>query len=471
MKNVEKLVFCSLLILIVWLPIPLGSNRPWAWSIAQLWIAFQTIALMAIYWRGIPWSYVKKYRWLLWPLGVFQVWVAIQTTVLPKDLVSLLSPSAEGIYALVGADSFSISLDRSMTMAALLKGMSYFLIAFNLILLVNSGNRLRWTALAIVAAGTAQAFYAALIVKLGISESLVWGYAEKEIATGSFVYKNHLANYLMMSLAIGIGLIIAQLHTSESGSWTVRLKRILAGLLSSKMIIRLSLVIMVIALVMTRSRMGNTAFFVAVTTIGLFSLVFYRNKPRALTILIISILMIDTLVVGALFGLDKVKQRIAETSVELESRDQVVMWSMDIIQDYPITGTGMSTFYTVFPSYSHANIGFYDHAHNDYVQFAVEAGIPATLMLGTLVLYSLFLSLRTLTRRNSHTMKGVAFGGAMAIVGMLIHISVDFNLQPMANAATFVIILFFCFASSILPVRNRKAFETPQSLVGETVRV
>jgi len=471
MKNVEKLVFCSLLILIVWLPVPLGSNRPWAWSIAQLWIAFQTIALMAIYWRGIPWSYVKKYRWLLWPLGVFQVWVAIQTTVLPKDLVSLLSPSAEGIYALVGADSFSISLDRSMTMAALLKGMSYFLIAFNLILLVNSGNRLRWTALAIVAAGTAQAFYAALIVKLGISESLVWGYAEKEIATGSFVYKNHLANYLMMSLAIGIGLIIAQLHTSESGSWTVRLKRILAGLLSSKMLIRLSLVIMVIALVMTRSRMGNTVFFVAVTTIGLFSLVFYRNKPRALTILIISILMIDTLVVGALFGLDKVKQRIVETSVELESRDQVVMWSMDIIKDYPITGTGMSTFYTVFPSYSHANIGFYDHAHNDYVQFAVEAGIPATLMLGTLVLYSLFLSLRTLIRRNSHTMKGVAFGGAMAIVGMLIHISVDFNLQPMANAATFVIILFFCFASSILPARNRKAFETPQSLVGETVRV
>ncbi|MDN3684757.1 O-antigen ligase family protein [Vibrio sinaloensis] len=27
-------------------------------------------------------------------------------------------------------------------------------------------------------------------------------------------------------------------------------------------------------------------------------------------------------------------------------------------------------------------MGFYDHAHNEYFQFAVEVGIPATLMLG-----------------------------------------------------------------------------------------
>ncbi|KLN63773.1 MULTISPECIES: O-antigen ligase family protein [Vibrio] len=471
MKNLEKLVFYSLLVLIVWLPVPLGSNRAWAWSIAQIWIALQTVALIVIYWRALPWNYINKYSWLLIPIGLFQVWVAIQSLVLPKELVAFLSQNAAEIYSLVGADNYSISLDRGMTTASLLKGISYFLLVFNATLLVNSGNRLKSTALAIVIAGTGQAFYAALVVKLGITESLIWGLPEKEIATGSFVYKNHLANYLIMSAAMGVGLIISQLHISESGSWIVRFKRILSSVMSSKMLIRLSLVIMVIALVLTRSRMGNAAFFVAITVTGLFALAFYRSKPRALTVLIVSILLIDTFVVGALFGLDKVKQRLVETSVELESRDQVVMWSLDIIKDYPLTGTGLSTFYTVFPGYSHASIGFYDHAHNDYVQFAVEVGVPATLMLGLVVLYALFLSLQTVSKRNSHTMKGIAFGSAMAIIGVLIHISVDFNLQPMANAATFIMILFFCFAASNLPARNEKAFIAQRILRGEAEHV
>jgi O-antigen ligase len=146
-----------------------------------------------------------------------------------------------------------------------------------------------------------------------------------------------------------------------------------------------------------------------------------------------------------------VKQRLVETSLDAESRDQVVIWSLDIIRDFPFTGTGMASFYTIFPMYSRADIGFYDHAHNDYVQFMVEAGIPATLLLGSIVLYSLWRTFTTIRSRHSKTMKGVALGCMMAIIGMLIHISVDFNLQPMANAATFILVLFLANATAVLP--------------------
>ncbi|MGR5299784.1 O-antigen ligase family protein [Vibrio alfacsensis] len=455
MSRLEKFSFYSLLALIIWLPIPLGSNRDWAWAIAEMWIALQSLTLLIAYRGNLPFTHIKRYTCLLFGLGLFQVWVLLQTLPLPWEILKLFSSQSAEIYQLVGAPKGFISLDSRMTLTSLFKGMAYTLFVLNAIFLINSSPRIKQVVLMIVISGTLQAFYAALLVLLNITESPVFGLVEKGIATGSFVYKNHLANYLMMALCMGLGLIVTQLHTSPSHSRFMFIKRLLESILSRKMYIRLCLMIMVIALVMTRSRMGNTAFFTATAIGGIIALIFYKNKPRALTVLIGSVIAIDTIIVGALFGLEKVKQRLVETSLAIESRDQVVVWSLDIIRDFPFTGTGMASFYTVFPMYSRADIGFYDHAHNDYIQFMVEAGIPATLLLAFVVLYAFWRAFVTIRTRHSKTMKGIALGCIMSIIGMLLHISVDFNLQPMANALTFILILFLANATAVLPATGQ----------------
>ncbi|MFM2587033.1 O-antigen ligase family protein [Vibrio sp. TBV020] len=367
------------------------------------------------------------------------------------------------MFAALGSEMGTVSLDVHGTEVALLKGISYTLFAFNTVLLVFTPKRLKLVVLALVISGTFQAFYAAMAVLLGWEYSLVFGFKESDIATGSFVYKNHLANYLMLCLAVGIGLIISQLHVSPSGSWFERLRRWGEGLVSRKMFVRLALVIMVIALVMTRSRMGNTAFFVATTLAGLIALIFYKYKPRALVPLIVSLIIVDTVVVGAVFGLGKVKERLEQTSILKETRDEVIEWSLPIVSDFPLTGTGMGSFYTVFPSYTQFNIGYYDHAHNDYLQFLVEAGIPATLLLGFSWLWAVFLSVRSMKRRNSKTLRGAAFGCLIGLLGMLMHISVDFNLQAPANAMTFVLLLVLAgTTASIQIVRPKKESEIVQ---------
>ncbi len=467
MKNLEQFVFYSFLILIVWLPIPLGSNRDWAWAIAELWVAAQSLILVIAYRGVLPFGALRSYKVLLLGLLGFQIWVLLQTIPWPLDWLALFSEKTAYIYSLVDAEVGFLSLDSRMSQVSLVKGVTYLLFAVNAAFLVNSSQRLKLVALSLVVSGTFQAFYGATAVLLNVHESLVFGFPEKDIATGSFVYKNHLANYLMIALCVGIGLIVTQLHVSKSGSWHIRTKRILEGVMSPKMLVRLCLIIMVIALVMTRSRMGNTAFFVATTLGGAIALLIYKQKPRALTALVVSVIAIDTIVVGALFGLEKVKQRIVETSLEVESRDQVVIWSLDIIRDFPVFGTGMGSFYAVFPMYSKSDIGFYDHAHNDYIQFIVEAGLPATLLLGCIVLYSFLRCINTIRTRNSRTMKGLALGSMMAIIGMLIHISVDFNLQPMANALTFILVLFIANATATLPAIGTstaqiKSTERPQ---------
>ncbi len=441
MSRTERFCFYNLVIMLVWLPIPLASHRVWAWSFFEAWISIVTLLVVFTYRSDFPWERVKCFAWLLIPLTLFQLWVASQLISIPASWLGYISPKAFDVYQLVGSDSLTISLDRYATLTGLLKGIGYTLFAFNAVMLVNSVNRVKVILYAIVISGTFQAFYGAMEVLLHTKVSWILGMVQSERANGTFVYKNHLANYLMMTLCIGTGLIISQLHQTPSGNWHERLKRWVSAILSSKMIVRLCLVIMVIALVMTRSRMGNSAFFLVTVIGGVVALLFYKNRPRALTVLMVSLIAIDTLVVGAVFGLSKVKDRIEATSVQAETRDQVVEWSMDIIRDYPYTGTGMGSFYSTFPGYTRYNVGYYNFAHNDYVQFFTEAGIPATLMLGAAVLWAIWLCFKAIRTRNSKTLKGTALGCLMAIIGMLIHITVDFNLQPPANAATFIMIL------------------------------
>ena len=450
----DNFLFYSFIALLLWLPIPLGSHRDFAWGIAQVWISLQTLVTIAYYRKQLPMHRLADYKVLLWGLVIFQLWVALQLVPVPLDWLSWISPKSAEIYHLVDAQYGYISLDRHITATALAKGIAYCLFIFNAIIVISTSQRLKLACVALVISGTLQALYGSFTVLLNVETSPVFGIPLGEVATGSFVYQNHYANYLLMVICIGIGLVVTQLHTSESGAWTVRLDRLLSSLLSPKMFLRLCLVFMTIALVMSHSRMGNAAFFVATALGGCLALLIYKRRPRALTALIVSIITIDLVIIGMLFGLDDVQQRLQETSWLAESRDQVYLWSLNIIQDFPITGTGMASFYTVFPGYEQSYLGFYDYAHNDYIQFAVEAGIPATLLLGFVVLYSLVKCVKTVHHRHSRTMKGIALGAIMAMLGMLIHISTDFNLQPMANALTFIFILFLANATAVIPAKT-----------------
>jgi FtsH-binding integral membrane protein len=58
-----------------------------------------------------------------------------------------------------------------------------------------------------------------------------------------------------------------------------------------------------------------------------------------------------------------------------------------------------------------------------------------------MVLMSLAAALTALKRRHDPLMRGMAFASIMGIIALLIHSTVDFNLQIPANAATFMVIL------------------------------
>ena len=345
------------------------------------------------------------------------------------------------------------SIDTNQTAIMLIKTITMLLLIWLVSLYVDSKERIRTFLYWLIAAGVFQALYATYLNLTPDSTSLIFDYKPTQRARGSFTYQNFLANYLALCLAMGIGLLISELKIKNASSnWRTIIRDLASTILSSKMFLRLSLILMIIGLILTRSRMGNSAFFIALAAISLFAFFFYYRRPQNLRLLIISFFIIDLIIVGAMFGVEKVKERLVETSLQSETRDEVVRDSIPLILDKPLLGSGGGTFYTAFPAYQpEIYSGYYDNAHNDYIQFAVELGVPTTLLLGSLLLYTLWLAIHIMMRRKTPLFQGVAFGGAIAILHMILHSTVDYSLQAGANSMTFVVIL-----ALILQVNNLK---------------
>jgi len=447
----DRVLFFSFLVLLVWLPLPLGSNRLWAWSIMEVWVLVLVLAWLVQYARGrvqLSPAFLRA-----WPVTVCLVlvclWVQLQTMVLPADLLQIVSPAAYEIHTATNTD-LTISLNVYAARVSVLQSTSYLLIFCLTLLLLNDKPRVRLLALVLVISGVFQAAYGSLMTLSGLEYGFFF---EKEayrgMATGMFVNRNHLAGYLEMCLAVGMGLMVAQLSDRSASNWRDHARRFLQTMLSTKALIRLGLVVMVIGLVLTRSRMGNTAFFVSMLVTGLFYIVFVRRLSRGTVIFFASLLLIDLLVVGNFFGIEQVAERLQRTSVDSEGRDEVARDTLEIVKDYPLAGTGAGSFFSVYPMYDSGDTGsgFYKHAHNDYLEFASNLGLIAFGLLGFCVLVSLYQAISAQLVRRDRLAQGMGFAATMAIVALLIHSSVDFNLQIPANAATFMVVLALAWVS------------------------
>lgn len=465
-SRTDNLLFYALLALLFWLPIPLGSHRPWAWGFMELWIFALMAGWLLSNLRGNQWQALTPYRPLLAIFALFQVWVAVQLLPLPMELIQSISPHKAAAY--LGADESlrwaTLSLDPDHSYIGLIKGISYWCLLFLILALVNSAKRLRALAMVVVLTGTFQAFYGVLLALSGSETTWVMGLPNSKIATGGFVYKNHYGNFMVMCLCLGIGLLVASLNRSSGGKLKDRLKNFINMLLGGKAVLRLCLAMMVIGLVMSHSRMANAAFFASLSIAGALGLLLIRNRSRSLTILLASLMVIDLMIVGSWFGVDRLRQEIEETTLTNETRDEVNRYGLALIEQHPLTGTGAGSFYSSFPSVKGPGIfGFYDFAHNDYLQFAVEYGLPATLLLGFAILWSLYHAFIALRTRRDILMQGLAFAALMAIIAELIMLTTDFHLQAPATALYFMMMLAMAWKARFMPRSpedNRMATQT-----------
>ncbi|MEP4147163.1 MAG: O-antigen ligase family protein [Halioglobus sp.] len=460
LKRLEPALFALYLAILVWAPLPFASNRAWGAGLLIFLISAVLVVWLLLFAAGrvqVPAATWRQARLPLALLVLVQFWVLVQCISLPRPVVELLSPQAYSWHIQQGW--LTLSLDVAATRSYLLLGCALTAAFFLTIALVNSHQRLRLLLQVLVFSGTCQAVYGAFMVLSGLEYGFfVEKYAGQGVATGTFVNRNHLAGYLVMCLAAGIGLLLSQLAVTSSENWKHRLERWLRMLLSSKIRLRIYLAVMVVALVLTRSRMGNVGFFSALGVAGaLYVYASGRFSPRIAAFLG-SLVLVDVLILGRWFGFDKLVQRLEQTNPETEGRVWSNAYSWDYLKEFPLTGSGGGSYYGVFPNFQPPDLpGFYDHAHNDYLEFAIELGVPAASILIAAVLLCAITAFRVLKKRRSPLLKGASFAVIMTVAWGAIHSMADFNLQIPANSLTFITILALAVVASTLPTQGTKA--------------
>jgi O-antigen ligase len=425
-KRLERALIMGALLLLLWLPLPIGSNRDWSMGLLVFLCCGLGAGWAVNAWRrnrdlgptlraGLP---------MLGLLLLTQLWVLLQW--------------------LTG-----LTVDTAATFQYLMLGVAYSLLFLLIVDLFRTRKRLSLLLAVLVVSGTFQAFFGVVMTLSGVEDLLV-GSKTSYLgdATGTFINRNHLAGYLELTLAAGVGLLLA-LRDERPFRWV----NVLEMLLGPKGRLRLALVLMTIALVMSHSRMGNSAFFTSLLLVGgVFILINKQHRLRN-SLILASLILIDLLIVSQYFGLGKLADRIANTQLQAvvvdgqtvqaanELRGTVYEQALPLAKEQLLTGHGAGTFEVLFGKVAGPEIGIlhFDHAHNDYLQFLIEYGLLGSLPLLLFVLFGFYHAQRAMWQDESTYRAGVGFGASVGIVALLMHSAADFNLQIPANAATYVV--------------------------------
>jgi len=203
-------------------------------------------------------------------------------------------------------------------------------------------------------------------------------------------------------------------------------------------------------LVLTRSRMGNTAFFSSLMLCGVVGLALQQRLTRSAVIFFVSLLLIDMYIVGNWFGVEEVVERLQNTTLDTEKRDEVARDTVVMWRDHFWVGTGADTFFQayVYGGYMSPDSLYYRHAENDYLEIGSGFGFIGFALLGIAVLTSLWQAVLAQRRRGSRVRQGLGFASMMGITSILIHSFADFNLHIPANSLWFVVLLAFAWVAA-----------------------
>ncbi len=113
-----------------------------------------------------------------------------------------------------------------------------------------------------------------------------------------------------------------------------------------------------------------------------------------------------------------------------------------MIREHPVWGTGPGSFEDAYTLVQTADLEErMDHAHNDYLEFAEEWGIPAAALLFGLVGWVYARGVLEFWRGRPSEECMLLLGCCGSLLALLVHSIADFNLHIPANAFLFAALL------------------------------
>jgi len=266
---------------------------------------------------------------------------------------------------------------------------------------------------------------------------------------GTFINRNHFAGFMEMVWPLALGYTLALGDWKRKGNhygnnWKKKLKaKLSSDRIHHQLILSLGTVIMLLALVFSRSRAGIVGAFAGFLAFVVLSGSGNRRMPPGFWLM--SGARIGLVVIyGLKIGFAPIIERFLALSDNVSRLDY---WqdSLAIIKDHPL-GIGLGNFKQVFPVYKVSVVSdtITAHTHNDYLQLLVEAGWPGFLALMSgffIFLGKSFFKVKRLSPHDDPLAFFIGIGALSGLVSMVFHSFFDFNLQMPANCIYFVTLI------------------------------
>jgi len=448
----REVLFSGFLALLVLLPVPFGSNRPWA---SDLFAVLAALLLMAtafhVYRKPSLWPEGAPLRRL--GLGVFfmalvVLWAVLQTqSWMPADWHH---PLWTNVVAPDAARQGAIADDPDAMPESLARLLGYVAIFFVSFIFCRDATRAEKLVRALAVAAAVYAFYGLLMQSTGLKKILwfdKWAYADS--VTSTFVNKNSYATYAGLGLLCCLAVLWLRfknrpvVHTKPSapkGDWLENFFR------HYGLALFMSLLVLG-ALLLSGSRAGLASFFAGGVSL-LFVLALHRrwSWTRWAPVLLAGFALIAGLsLFNETASLNQLDHKLITTDGQMRLAAYDV--ALRAIKSNPLLGFGLGSFDSAFRLYRDSTVGeLFQHAHNDYLELFIELGVPAGFLL--LLAVALMVSCcagGALKRKRRVIFPALALA-ATVLVGA--HSFVDFSLQIPAVAATYAALLGMGVAQS-----------------------
>jgi O-antigen ligase len=427
------------------IPILFAAVQPWVWSVYSL--SMMTVFLIFM------WQPCKR-RVLLPGIGVNLMVVLFFAATLvlclpfPGNILSHLSPvrfqTLTAARVLIDSPSAwqTLSYEPRVALAwwvFLLSLCLYFVVVRSLCAERKILKRIVWVTMGVALIEALYGLIQALVPTLGV----LWvDYVQAYMgdARGTFINRNHFAGFIEMVWPLALGFTMAQ------GGWGqgYTLKTIFASeRLNRQALQALGIVVLLLALLFSRSRAGIVGASMGFLTFILLTRTGSKGMPRYTWLLLVGI--VGMLVIYSMtIGVGPIADRFL-TLGEGDSRLNFWQDSLHIIKDHPF-GIGLRNYEKVFPVYNLSNLSdkMVDHAHNDYLQLLIEAGWIGFVAVLSGFLIFMVKSAYRIKHMNPHKDPlrfFLAVGAFSGLISMAFHSFFDFNLQIPANCVYFVTLM------------------------------
>jgi O-antigen ligase len=473
-----------LIFLLIFTPVAFGSMDIWAFSLMELGILLilSLYAIQAILFhlsgnpvygppndganvKGTKQFYSAKKKFSVFPLALLFLFLAVilfQLIPLPPEIVKFLSPKTFEIRRLLSCLSLNpppssippsqfpaipLSVYPFATQVEFFKWMSLIGLFLFLVYgrLLDDGRIRNRLIVVITLVGAGEAFYGMIEFFSGHRHILFLDDSSSMTSvSGTFINPNYFAGYLLMVIPLATGYLLSRLviQADHSADW----RQILSSLEGKNLLIGFGIILMILGLVFSASRMGIISLLLSFSLLA----ILFRDRQKGKWFSKTPILVVGlALLWAAWVGIDAVISRFFSGSESLKLRWMIWSDTFKIFKDFNLLGSGLGTFAQVFPMYRSFHIqGSITHAENDFVQLASEVGFLGIGMLAIGFLYILLKTtsrIRSLSKRNPQ--RYIAIGGLVGVLALLFHSMVERNLQVPAHA-----FLFSCLWALVLKI-------------------